>query len=282
MILFPKQIQDIPKTGRIRAGGTDLQARIYRGLLPSDTLVSLRDTQNLEGVELQEDGGYRIGAMTRIQSAATNLSGRGYRGLVQALQGLATPNIRRVATMGGNVFQEIRCPYFRSGIQCDKTEGSSCHALKAQTHHFSLLKTKACISVNPSTGAMALMAYRAKIIWANTVEQEMIEALQNPAGRLCIAIHVPPSTETRGAWKRISPRHHADWPLVEGVISESPKGIRLALGAIAPQPVLLEGTSSKEIRERYEELVHEDQIRPPLQHKKTLLRVLVNSLLEDV
>ena len=100
--------------GTFRAGGTDLLARRRLGLDHGD-IVDLRDLSELRRVEVGESGA-RVGALVRLSDlAAHEQISRRYPALSLTVGSLATPQIRAVATVGGNLLQRTRCPY--TGIQ---------------------------------------------------------------------------------------------------------------------------------------------------------------------
>ena len=118
-------------------------------------------------------------------------------------------------------------------------------------------------------------------IWEDGTTQPLQHALVEPKGRLCKAVLLPPSTETNGGWHRISPRAHADWPLIEGVYSQTPELVRVALGGIAPQPLLFESKTKQEIRGLISDVLDDKGIRQIVQYKRTLLDPLLNELLGE-
>jgi xanthine dehydrogenase YagS FAD-binding subunit len=242
----------------------------------------LRDTQGLAAVESEPDGWLRIGAMTRLRNLASQLHGLGLAGLTQSLEGLATPGIRRVATLGGSVFQDTRCSYYRGGFPCIRNGGEGCPAENADTHHFSLIETKGCVAVHPSTSAMALLAYRAVVVWSNGVEQPLAQALTRRKGDACIALRIPPSLESRGRWRRISSRIHSEWPLVEGVCTAGEGFVRVALGGVAPQPLFFEADSADNLRKRVGSMLKDSGIREVVSYKSRLVDAMLDDLLEEL
>jgi len=279
MISFPTDLTQITESTTFRAGGTDIQARINGGIFPTQNLISLRDLKELNGVTKREDDNVvQIGSMTPIHDAANALHGLGYQCLVEAFHGLATPGIRRVATVGGNLFQASRCPYYRRGISCLYTDGQDCPATAATTAHFSGLETTGCLAVHPSTCAMALLAYQATVVWHNGIEQPLSTALTKPRGELCVAINLPPSQEQMGAWVRISSRAHAEWPLIEGVYSKTETQGTMVFGALAPQPIVITFEQQEQLYKQLAKL----QFRDTMTYKKQLLNPLVSELFQRV
>ena len=107
-----------------RAAGTDLSERRRSGV-SRGPLLDISAPQAQGGITTKPDGGLRIGALTTIAAVGADPAvQRGYPGLAVAVAGLATPQIRRVATVGGNIAQRNRCWYFRNPeVACLKKGG---------------------------------------------------------------------------------------------------------------------------------------------------------------
>ena len=130
MIFFPQDVSSAwDKKGIFRAGATDVWDRYRKGLIRED-IIDLRDIGSLhEDISISEEGEVVIPAMTTIREVGDKAKNWGHRALEQAANELATPAIRNVATLGGNIMQEVRCSYFRSGMSfCHKTGGQYCLA----------------------------------------------------------------------------------------------------------------------------------------------------------
>ena len=165
MIVFPTTLEEATQAkGEFRAGGTDLTERRNLGIATGD-LVDLRDLPGLDKVERGDGGTLKIGARVTIAELARSKEVReGYPGLAAAAASLATPQIRAVGTLGGNLLQRTRCWYFRSvEAKCLKKGGVKCWA-RAGDHLFhACFDLGPCASVHPSTLGMALMAYDASV-----------------------------------------------------------------------------------------------------------------------
>ena len=282
---FPQTIPEVTAaSGLLSAGGTDLQSRINAGLLRGP-VVMLRDVPGLQAIEIV-DRSLVIGSLVSISQLAEWLSDTSpswpaqelhLNGLREAALGLATPAIRRMATVGGNLFQELRCPYLRGGLDCNHTKGSGCHAKELSGHSFALLESETCAAVHPSTLAMALLAYDAQLLWANTKKQPLLEGLQQPAGQFCIAIHIPLVEERVGAWLRFSAREHAEWPQLEGVLTLRSDSARLALGSVGRWPELLVAESLAGLQTEAEHRFQNTRAAAVL--KRRLLKPMISQLI---
>src|SRR5690606_15594005 len=112
-VIRPTTLEEAARVdGEYRAGGTDLLARRRLGL-HSGVVLDLTRIPGLVGVE-QLDEGVRIGALTRIADVATApIIAGSYPALASTAASLATPQIRAAGTVGGNLLQRNRCPYYR-------------------------------------------------------------------------------------------------------------------------------------------------------------------------
>lgn len=148
------------------AGGTDLMQRIEEEAQPPARLVDIARVEGLTGVA-PEDGAVRIGALTTLAVAAANPTLRDeFPALVEALEATASPQVRNLATVGGNPFQKTRCLYFRDRLSpCNRREpASGCSALGGCNRMNAILGgSEACIAVHPSDFAVAMVALDAEV-----------------------------------------------------------------------------------------------------------------------
>jgi xanthine dehydrogenase YagS FAD-binding subunit len=257
MIVFPTTIEDAVKAkGEFRAGGTDLVERRNLGIATGD-IVDLRDVGGLETIEAGEGGALRIGARTRIVDIASSPEvAKGYPGLAAAAGGLATPQIRAVGTLGGNLLQRTRCWYFRSPeAKCLKKGGKKCYAREGDHLFHACFDLGPCASVHPSTLGMALMAYDAQVEVAGGKVRTIAELYgdgsdarrdhQLEDGALLTAVVLPAAAKgERAAYFRAISRSRSEWPLVEVlarlvVEGETIKQAAVAIGGVAPVPLRL-------------------------------------------
>lgn len=256
MIVFPTNLEQASgEKGEIRAGGTDLQERRRLGRSQS-WLVDLRDVKGSRAIE-ERGGGMVVGALTKIAELAEHDRIKsGYPGLAQAAGGLATPQIRAVATVGGNLLQRTRCWYYRAPeSQCLKTGGNACRARAGDHLYHSCIDLGPCISAHPSTLGMALLAYEATVEVIGQPSRTIAELYgdgsdptrdhQLPEGAVLSEIVLPPpKAGEQSAYMRAISRARAEWPLVEvlarvGVENGTIAWARLAVGHVAPRPLRL-------------------------------------------
>jgi xanthine dehydrogenase YagS FAD-binding subunit len=203
------------------------------------------------------DGGVRIGAATTVGAiAADPRIAAAYPGLGAAAGGLATPQIRRVATLGGNLAQRSRCWYYRNPhIPCFKKGAAVCPA-RAGNHLYGVVfDLGPCVAPHPSTLAAALLAYEARVntnhrvgISLETLCGDGSDPTADHAlsdGEIILSVELPaPLPGERGLYKRCIGRALAEWPLVEVVArlvisTGSIAHLRLAAGGVAPVPIRL-------------------------------------------
>jgi xanthine dehydrogenase YagS FAD-binding subunit len=147
------------------AGGTDF-LQLWREAATAPDLVIDISRLPLNTIEAR-GGGVAIGALARMSDVADNPVIRSeYPAISQALLASASPQIRNVATVGGNLLQRTRCPYFRSTeLPCNKRqEGSGCSAISGENRLHAIFGTSDhCVATNASDLAVALVALNARI-----------------------------------------------------------------------------------------------------------------------
>ena len=150
-------------TPEFRAGGTDFSERRRSGV--SQGMLIDISTTGSKAIAWDADGAAQIGALTTIATIATDARiAAAYPGIAASAQGLATPQVRQVATLGGNLAQRSRCWYFRrADIDCLKKSGSTCPARSGNHLYGVAFDLGDCVAPHPSTMAAALLAYDATI-----------------------------------------------------------------------------------------------------------------------
>lgn len=241
--------------GQPRAGGTDVVALAGARRIDGP-YVDLHHLAELRGVTLRADGSALVGATTTIAEVAADATLRAnYPALAATAGALATPQVRGVATVAGNLLQRNRCAYFRNpAFSCFQTGGDSCPAREGDHGHASVVDQGPCVAPHPSSLAVALLAYGATVHLADGDPVPVAELYdgadptrdhQLDPGQLVTGIELPaPTSGETAAHHRATARSRAEWPLVEvvarivrsgGVISEAV----VAAGAIARTPVRL-------------------------------------------
>ena len=244
-----------------RAAGTDLSERRRTGV-SRGPIVDLVASNETSGMLWGADGAARIGAATSIAAVAADAQiMRAYPGLAAAAGGLATPQIRHLATFGGNLAQRSRCWYFRNPhFSCFKKGGSECPSRGGNHLYGVAFDLGPCVAPHPSTLAAALLAYDAKVatnkrnglsigdVLGDGRNATSDHALQEGEAITSIQM-LPPLANERAFYKRAISRTHAEWPLVELVVRGVVAGgkfehVSIAVGGIAPVPLRLTGAEA--------------------------------------
>ena len=243
------------RPAEFRASGTDLSERRRSGV-SHGALIDIPPSPEMTGIAWDSTGP-RIGALTPIAAIADDARlTAAYPGIAAAVAGLATPQIRRVATLGGNLAQRSRCWYFRNPrIDCLKKGGSACPAREGNHLYGVAFDLGPCVAPHPSTMAAVLMAYDARITTnqrpALTIEQLLGDGSDGAAdnalhpGEMIEAIILPqPAPGERAAYRRAIGRAMAEWPLAEVVARVVVEAgafrlVRLTAGGVAPVPIRL-------------------------------------------
>jgi xanthine dehydrogenase YagS FAD-binding subunit len=244
-----------------RAAGTDLSERRRSGV-SRGPLIDLAASADRIGIEWGASGAARIGAFTTIATlAADPRLAAAYPGLAAAAGGLATPQIRHLATLGGNLAQRSRCWYYRNPhIACLKKGGPTCPARDGNHLYGVAFDLGPCVAPHPSTLATALLAYEATVTTdrrpALSIGQLLGDGANGRAdhalepGEIITGVELPPPVAgERALYKRAISRRHAEWPLVEVVVRAVVAGgafafVRVAAGGIAPIPLRLSTVES--------------------------------------
>lgn len=244
-----------------RAAGTDLSERRRSGV-SSGPLMDIVPASDITGMNWGADGTLRIGSYVTIATIAADKNiAAGYPGIVASAQGLATPQIRHLATLGGNLAQRSRCWYYRNPhIACLKKGGTDCPARGGNHLYGVAFDLGPCVAPHPSTMAAALLAYDATIITYTRSGLSIPDILSDGTngaadnvllpGEMIRGIELPaPRQGERGFYKRAISRSHAEWPLVEvcarAVVKDGTfQFVRLTAGGIAPVPLRLQAAEA--------------------------------------
>src|SRR5262249_16552267 len=149
---------------QIIAGGTDLLPLMKEGVLTPTRLVDLKPARTLRYLRFETDGALRIGALATLADLERNpeVAAR-LPILIQAVRDAATPQLRTLATIGGNLLQRPRCWYFRGQFDCWLKGGAECFARDGQNRYAAIFEGGPCVAVHPSDLAPALVALEASL-----------------------------------------------------------------------------------------------------------------------
>ena len=244
---------------RYLGGGTNLVDLTRETIERPAALVDV--TGLPDTVEDRVDGGLLIGAAARNTAVAEHRAVRTrYPVLARAIVAGASAQIRNMATVGGNLLQRTRCPYFydRDGARCNKREpGQGCDAIDGFNRSHAILGTSpACVATNPSDMCVALAALGAVVHLASADgdravpltdlhrlpgDHPEIETVLQP-GELIIAVELPPlAFAARSTYRKVRDRASYAFALVSVAAALDLDGgtvqdVRLALGGVATKP----------------------------------------------
>ena len=247
------------KNGTIAiAGGTDLVGLIRGGLARPDALVDLTGIEGLRGWTREKGKGLRIGALTPLSDLETSPQLRKIAPIVaESLRDAATPQLRNMGTVGGNLLQRNRCWYFRDeAVPCWLKGGTRCFAAEGENRYHAILGASECVMVAPSDLAPALMAYDAEIEIASRIGRRTVKLGQlyiTPSGRqrkehaikkgeLITSVQIPDAAlERRGTFLKAMDRKAWSFALVSVAAAARIKDgkahdVRIVLGGVAPSP----------------------------------------------
>ena len=241
----------------LMAGGTDLLDELKSGVEKAGLVVDLRKVEGLAGIAKEKDG-LRIGAMTRVADMAANDAvTRDYPSLKEAALSLATPQLRNVGTVGGNLCQRPRCWYYRDPqVLCRKKGGYSCYAFQGRNKYHAIFGGGSCFIVFPSDLAPALISLGAKAA-IGTAKADKVVALEQfyaspevdvtrenvlEKGQFLKSVWVPaPKPGQKAAYVKLKERGTWDFALVSAAVAGVAAGgvlseVTVVMGGVAPVP----------------------------------------------
>jgi xanthine dehydrogenase YagS FAD-binding subunit len=242
--------------GAYIAGGNDLLGVLKDYLIPGpDILVNIKSLPGLNQIE-RGDQSWTIGALVKIAELERDPEiPKVFPGLHDAAMEIASPQIRNVATVGGNLAQNSRCWYFRQrDTVCLKKGGDLCYARDGDNRYHCLFTGNTCISpIVSSLGTTFAALDAAAIVLRDGKETRMSmaelyhRAWENPLahnslepGDLILRVEIP-TERPRSAYLQVSDKHTFDWALVScaaaaNVVGGKLNQPRVALGSISPVP----------------------------------------------
>jgi xanthine dehydrogenase YagS FAD-binding subunit len=302
-------------SSKLLAGGTDLVPLMKEGIWSPGTLVDITAMSGCDVVEAREDGLY-IGALVPLSTMAAHPTiQQSYTTLSDACRLAATPQLRNMGTIGGNLLQQTRCWYYRGPYDCWLKGGDVCYARGGENEYHSIFATSPdgsrCVSAHPSDPAAALLALDARVTFQTAQGEtelpiEELYALPEDSRRTFVTlpgeavltgIHLPSATTTgRSIYDKAMARASWAFALAGVAIYLEKQGAtigkaRIALSGVAPIPIrarkveaLLDGADpvsldptalAETLIERARPLAHN-------QYKVKLLRALFKQTLSRI
>jgi xanthine dehydrogenase YagS FAD-binding subunit len=245
----------------VMAGGLDTFDWLKDRTKRPSVVVDLSQIAALRGVK-EVNGGLEIGATTPLTEVVKHpVVQAKFSLLSQAAELVASPQIRNQGTLGGNVSQDTRCWYYRSGWSCYRAGGNICYAdtPTAINREHAILDQDRCVAVNPSDTAPALIALDAELVLQSSRGERVVKAedyfigpqiditrmtVLQP-GELLVAIRIPATwAGAQFYFEKVRDRNVWDFPLVNVASAIKASGntiqaARVAVGAVAARPLRL-------------------------------------------
>ena len=222
----------------VKAAGVDLLDRMKNGTDTPTRLVNIRNIPSLRGIHVTQQG-LTIGPLTTLTEVSDHPIVRAqYAVLSDACGHAATPHIRNMATLGGNLLQRLQCWYFRSAeFECLRKGKEICFAFSGLNQYHAIMDYGGCPSVAPSSGAVALLALDANLELTSAAKGKRLVPIRefyvrpdaNPQrynvmgpDELLTAIYVPkPAAGTRSAYQKYGEKESNDWAIADaGIVLE--------------------------------------------------------------
>ena len=241
----------------LKAGGVDVLDRLKEGLDSPARIISIAHIPGHDGIVVGSPT--RIGSLATLARIASHPElQKTYPALAHAAGEAATPQIRNMATLGGNICQKPRCWYYRSAdFDCRKKGGATCYAQDGENRFHAIFDSELfCCCIHPSATAVALLAYGARLETVSTrgkrtiamddffvrpTEDAIRENVLAPGEIIETVVLPAPPEGSRSVYKKLKEKESFDWPLVEACVNLTISGgqirqARVILGSVAPTP----------------------------------------------
>ncbi|MBN1300101.1 MAG: xanthine dehydrogenase family protein subunit M [Melioribacteraceae bacterium] len=241
----------------IYAGGTDALSLLKNDIYKQHKVLNLKKIEGLNYISFDKTNGLRIGALATISEIGSSPEIKeNYNIIHEAANEIASPQLRNMGTLGGNLCQRPRCWYYREDFDCIRKGGGECFAYEGRNKFHCIVGGGPCYIVHPSDMAVALLALDAKVvIHSNNGERTipindlyvlpqddpMNETILKP-GEIVKEIQVqPPVKGIKSGYVKFKERDTWDFAVVSvGAVINSTNGIinnvNIAFGGIAPKP----------------------------------------------
>jgi xanthine dehydrogenase YagS FAD-binding subunit len=242
--------------GRFIAGGIDLLGELKERIAEPKTLVNVKALPGTQEITRAGDK-WVVGANVTLAALAAHADlRRALPGLAEAADAVGSPQMRNVATVGGNLAQHSRCWYYRHrDVRCLKKGGATCYARDGENKYHSLFSNATCLSPVVSNLATALTALDARVLVQRGPKPELLTMVQlyasawdNPrahnslrAADLILQVEIPAASGGRSVYLQMAEKSDFDWALVSCAAAAQVNGrtlhrARVVLGAVAPVP----------------------------------------------
>src|SRR3954463_15127580 len=254
-----EEAQSLREDGTVfKAGGVDLVDLMKERIASPKRVVNIREIEGFDHITPGDDGSLKLGPMaTLARIDGDKFIREKFAVLADAAGHAATPQIRNMATVGGNLLQRPRCWYFRNEqFHCKKKGGQTCYAQTGENQYHAIFDNDPCAIVHPSGTATSLVAYGAKLELTGPKGKREVKAedffilpkvdvhRENTIGpdEVLTEIRVPaPAAGSRAVYIKQGEMEAHDWPIAEiAVVMERDGDVcrraSIVLGAASPVP----------------------------------------------
>jgi xanthine dehydrogenase YagS FAD-binding subunit len=269
-----------------KAGGVDLMDMLKERLIEPARVVNLRTIHELDFVEDDEGGGLRIGPLVTLATVAAHpkIKSR-WPILADAVGCAATPQIRNMASLGGNLLQRPRCWYFRSEqFPCRRKGGEICYSQEGENQYHAIFNNQLCAIVHPSAAATPLVALGGSVVLKSSKGEREVPAerffvlphqdlhKENTIrpDEILTAIKLPaPAEGSQSAYVRQGEKDSFDWPIAEVAVvierdGDTCRKASIVMGAAAPAPHRAEEAEKMLLDKRIDEALAGDAAKAAL------------------
>ena len=255
-VALAQQARQAGRAAVIAGGGSDVLGMMKDRLITPDVLVNLKSVKGLDQIKT-EGSGVTIGGLATLDAIGRHPAIRQrYRVLAEAADSVATPQIRNVATIAGNVCQRPWCWYYRNGFPCFKGGGNVCYSVSGENQFHAMFGGGPSHIVHPSDAASALVALSATFRLVGPSGERTVPASEfftlpsvNAArenvlkdDEVLAAVVLPsPPPGTRGAYHKVMDREAWTHAVVSAAVvlhlnADRVHSARIVLGGVAPIP----------------------------------------------
>ena len=252
--------------GWLLGGGQDTYGWLKDRAKHPQAMIDLNGIEALRGIRASDDG-IEIGAATTLRDIIRDERiKRDYSLLSDAAAVVASPQIRNVGTLGGNLVQDTRCWYYRRGLSCYRAGGNTCYAdtPEGMNREHAVLGASRCVAVTPSDTAIAMVALDATMV-VQSVDGERTVAAEDffvgpathitqmtslEAGEILTAVRIPAKwAGKKFYYEKVADRNVWDFALVSIAVAMSTDGdtigeSRFVCGGVACTPHRLRNVES--------------------------------------
>lgn len=295
------------------AGGTDALGLMKENVYQPDVVVNLKKIPGIDGLEYKKGDGLYIDALWRVQDLIDKhpeVSDR-FPILKECASVIASPQLRNIGTVGGNLCQRPRCWYYRGEFDCLKKGGDMCYAFDGENKFHCVIGGGPCYIVHPSDLAVAFTALEAEVFIENNnekrtipiaglyhlPEEDVTTELTLQQGDILTGVKIPDvPSGTKSGYIKIMERGSWDFAVVSiaAVLKMNGKKVesgRIAFGGVAPVPWLDENVTTmltnfspteSNIKKAAQEALKDAEPLAQNGYKIQLAKNLVTKLLTDL